>query len=602
MTSLKSLKLVISFILIFPIASAAQIASPDTPACNPKMAQMLVEQQVAESKSVTARPKRIKIQLRSADFLWSLDQPTARGYFIEAFSNAKEHFAEKGFEKANLQTTKSGSSSFAQMPDLRSDVIRAVATRDPELAKKFTDEVLSEFEKAAERDAMDKTREQDDLLGIAGQLAATDQELARHLYRRLMRLPLTQSWFWSLNSAARGNQVFADSIYAEALRNYRNGKPSRILYLSAYPFGADTIFGQGRNSFSAAPVPSFVPNAGLQRSFLYTFFARIASFTENPEELNQPPEKYSQPEAISMVTAMRDIEPIVMERFPDLLQQFTVARSQANAALTAEMRKDIESLEKSASRRSLTFEESIKELEEADGKGTLTDYMIAQILFQRRMRTDKHYAAYEPWIAKIKEEKPRVEVTNYYWFVRAQFAIREKRLAEVEKMAAKIPEVDHRSIVLFDLARIQLDSTNDAGAGFDLINGVSKLTRTAPNSVAKAKILFSLVSFYERVNHSLALDELGEAVRVVNQLEEPDLFQNWIYRQIAGKDFVFMASLSLPGDNFEGMFTELGKKDFESSLANVRSLDDKFLRTVAVIAVAKNCVQAKTPAVTKKQK
>ncbi len=578
------------------LSSAAQIASTETNACNPKMAQMLVEQQVAESKSVTARPKRIKILLRSADFLWPLDQPTARAYFIEAFTNAKEHFAEKGFERANVQKSQNGgSSTYTTLPDLRSDVIRAVSTRDPELAKKFADEVLAEFEKTVDRDVMNKTREQDDLLGLAGESAATNPDFARYLFRRVMRFPLTQSWFWSLNTAARRNQPLADSIYAEALRNYRNEKPGSLLNLSAYPFGIESNFGQ-RYSFTAAPIASFVPNVALQRSFLDTFFARVESFTGNPEELNAPVDQYSQPEATSMVTALRDMEPLIIERFPDMLQRFSVARSQANAALTAEMRKNIEDQEKSVSRSTRTFEECIKELEEADGKGKLTDYMIAQILFQRRMRTDEHYAKYEPWLAKMKEEKPRGEITNYYWFVRAQFAIREKRFAEAEKMAAKVVELDHRSILLLDLAKLQLDSTNDAGSGFEVINGVSKLTRTAPNSVAKVKVLFSLVGFYERINHSLALDELGEAIRVINQLDEPDLFQNWVYRQIAGKDFVFMSSISLPGDNFEGIFTEMGKKDFEMSLANARAFNDKYFRTISVIAIAKNCIQPKAPA------
>jgi hypothetical protein len=218
---------------------------------------MLVEQQVAEGKSVGARPKRVKILLRSADFLWPLDQPTARGYLLEAFTNAKEHFAEKGFERANEQKSKSGGSTFTSLPDLRSDVIRATAKRDPELAQKFTNEVLAEFEKAAERDGLDKTREQDDMLRLAGESAGTNPEFARHLYRRLMRYPLTQTWFWSLLSAARSDQSFADSIYAEALHNYRNEKPSRLLFLSAYPFGAPTIFGRDRITFAAAPISSF---------------------------------------------------------------------------------------------------------------------------------------------------------------------------------------------------------------------------------------------------------------------------------------------------------------------------------------------------------
>lgn len=390
-----------------------------------------------------------------------------------------------------------------------------------------------------------------------------------------------------------------DSLYAEVLQNYRNERPKRLLYLSAYPFGAEAIFGLDRSTFSSTPDAGFVSNPVLQRSFLSTFFARVNSFTSNPEELNQPPEKYAQPEVINMVTALRQIEPIVVERFPDMLDRSTAARAQAESALTAEMRKDIENLEKGASGRGRTFEERIKELEEADGKGTLTDAMIAQFTFSGRLKTDEQFKIFEPWIAKIKDEKLRGDVNSYFWFLRTQLATKEKRYAEAEKMAAKVPELDHRALLLFEIAKIQLDSTNDANAGFEILNGVSKLTRSAPNSVAKAQVLFSLVSFYERVNHSLALDELAEAVRVVNQLEEPNLFQSVIYRQITGKDFGYMAGLPLPGNNLEGMFTEMGKKDFEMSLANARAFNDKYFRTISVIAIAKNCIAVKPPSAPK---
>jgi tetratricopeptide (TPR) repeat protein len=554
---------------------------------------MLVEQQIAESKSVVARPKRIKILLRSADFLWPLDSQTARSYFIEAFANAKEHFKEKGFEQANVKASGSGGSkTFTTLPDMRTDVIKAVGKRDAELAKKFADEVLAEFEKASSgREGLDRTREQDDLLAFAADIAATDPELSRHFFRRVMKYPITQSWFWSLTAAARSNQAFADSIYAEAVRNYRNEKPSRLLVLSAYPFGATSTFGRSRSSFSSSPFEGFVPNPDLQRLFLETFFARIAAFTASPAEMNQPPEKYEYAEPIPMVTALRDFEPIVMERFPELLEQFGVARAQVNAALTGDMRNEIDNTDKNTAGQAVGFEARIKALEEAETKGKLTDTMIAQIVFSGRMGNEDEFKTYEPWIAKIKDEKLRGDVAGYFWFLRARLATKEKRYADTEKFAAKVPELDHRAILLFEIAKIQLDSANDAASGFEVLNGVSKLTRSAPNSVAKARILFNLSQYYERVNHSTALDELGEAIRVVNQLEDPDIFTNTVFRQIMGKDFGFMTAMSLPGNNFESMFTALGKKDFEISLANARSLDDKYFKTLAVIAIAKNCIQ-----------
>jgi hypothetical protein len=588
MTSSTRADFVVALICFASIASYAQVASTETPACNPKLAQMLVEQQVAESKSVTARPKRIKILLRSADFLWTLDPPTSRSYFAEAFANAKEHFAEKGFEKANEVKSKTGrASAYVPLPDLRADVIRSTAKRDPELAKKFIDEVLKEAEKATERNATDKGREQGDLMGLATELSATDKEFSRFLFRRMMRYPLSQDWVWALNGTARNGQAFADSIYDEALRNYRNEPPIRMLYLSAYPFGATSIFGLGGDSFSLAAIPGFTPNVGFQRAFLDALFARIAAVADDPAELNQASETFS---AVYVVTAMRDIEPIVVQRFPDMLQRFGVARAHANAAMTTEMRKDIENHEKMMGQWSTTFEESIKELEEADGKGTLTDNAVARLLFHQKIRTEKQFAAYEPWLAKIKEDKVRADSTGYFWFTRAKLAIKDRRFTDAEKMAAKVPELDHRAILLFEIAKLHLDSVNDAPTGFDMLNGISKLTRTAPNSVAKAQILLNLAQFYERVNHSVALDELAEAIRVVNRLDDPNLFETWVYRQIVGKDFAFMTSISLPGNNLEGMFTELGKKDFEMSLANARGFDDKYLRTIAIIATAQNCV------------
>lgn len=581
--------------------SFAQAPVPDVPACNPKVAQMLVEQQINESKSVVARPKWVMILLRSADFLWPLDPQAARTYFIEAWSNARAHFAEKGFEKADVQQNKSGGMTYRSIPDPRNDVIRAVGKHDSELAKKFAEEMMADYDKTAADRKDGSTRERDDLLRYAGEIAGTDPELARALYRRLMRYPLSMTWFSSLMSAAGKNQVLADTIYAEALRSYRGEVPSRLLYLSPYPFGAGSPYGRLRSMFNMSPPAGFVPNPELQRAFLDTFFARIASYTENPAEMNQGSGSSAADEGVAMVTAVQALEPIVRERFPEMLERLSSAYAQANSALTADGRKQIETMDPNPFAFSeLPFDEGIAQLEEAESKGKLTDKMVAQFIFQRRFDSDEKFAAYERWIAKIKNEKLRSGVGSYFYFLRSQLATKEKRFADGEKWAAKVPELDHRAVLLFEIVKAQRESAGDA-ASFDTLNSVSKLARSAPNSTAKIRVLFNLSEFYERVNHSTALDELGEAVRVTNQLEDPDLFTNFISRQFGGDDFSFMASIALPGGNFEGMFTALGKKDFEMALSNARSFDDKYFKTIAVIAIAKNCIQPK-PEVAKPKK
>ena len=593
-----------SLIIIFLSITSAfgQIPSAETTACNPKMAQALVEQQVAESKSVVERPKRIKILLRSGDFLWVVDQSRAREYFTEAYKTAAEHFAANGFEKKDIKKTGSGGGSvWSSLPDQRTEVIKAVSKRDPELARKFTEQMLADYDKAAaDRDQLDTDRELSDLMRFAVETIKTNPDVSRQMFRRVMRYPLIQNWFFILNQAAGQDQTFTDSIYLEALRNYANEKPHLLLYLSGYPFGRDRPYGASR--FSGGLPDGFVPNLNLQQVFLDIFFTRIGTFAANADETTRPADKYESPEAVYMVTSLREFEPILIERFPDLLQRFSVAQSQANALLTADMQKDITSRDKQATASALTFDERLKQFEEADVKGTLTDSMLGQMIFPGRINKEEEYKRFESWLLRIQDEKLRADVTSYFWFLRCQLAIKEARYAEAEKMAAKVPELDHRSLLLFDIAKKQLDSINDQGSAFDTLNGVSKLTRSAPNSVAKARVLLSLVQLYDRLNHTVALDELGEAIRVINQLDDPDLFDNYITRQIVGKDFASMASLPLPGGNFESLFTDMGKKDFEMSLANARALNDKYFRTIAVLAIAKNCVQLKPPAITKKAK
>ena len=68
----------------------AQVSSDQNQACNAEFARLLVAQQVEESKTVEETDKRVKILLRSADFLWKFEEDTARKYFAEAFQVVAE--------------------------------------------------------------------------------------------------------------------------------------------------------------------------------------------------------------------------------------------------------------------------------------------------------------------------------------------------------------------------------------------------------------------------------------------------------------------------------------------------------------------------------
>jgi len=577
-------------LLIASIPSLAQVAGIDSPVCNAKFAEILVEGQVMESKSVVEPVKRIKILIRAAEFLWKHDPPTARAYLAEAWKIANDRFKEIGFEKKDHAR-----GTYQQLPDQRMEVIRSIAKLDSEWAKKLSEQMLADYDKSKAERKGDETRELGELLRLAQASAKSNPELSRYLFRRVMKYPLYNHWFFNFHRLATDQIPFADSLYAEALTAYAKESPRRMLYLSAYPFASERIMGYEKFNLGSGKPETLAPNPTFERRFLNMFFDRIAQFAASEEEMNKPVEKYDVPEAVYMVSGLRDIEPLVIERHPDLLNRLGIAKSQAASLLTDAGRKQIDEKEKYNQKLGGTFDDRLADVKKADGEGKLTDYMILNLLTWGE-KTEEQFEEVESWLAKVKDEKVRRELTEYFWYLRSKLAINEKRFEDAEKYALKVPSMDLRALLGFDIATIHAKNETDTSALFDTLNRLSKLARTADNSVAKAQVLLGLANMYERVNHSVALDELGEAIRVTNGLKDPDIFASSFYRSIQGKDFGFMAGFSTPGYDLEKTFEELSKRDFEMSLTNAKTLDDKYFRTIAVIAVANNCAKNSKPA------
>jgi len=265
--------------------------------------------------------------------------------------------------------------------------------------------------------------------------------------------------------------------------------------------------------------------------------------------------------------------------------------------LNADGRKNIDEREKSKSKSKKSFDEMIAALEKADEEGKLTDAMILQVLISGLLKTEEQFKMLESWLDKISEMEGRNKSIDYFWFLRSQLATKEKRFADAQKYAVKVKEVDHQAILLFGIAEKQLEDVNDAATVYDTLADVGRMARKAEDSVAKAKVLLGLAHLYEKVNHTFAISELGEAVAVANRLKDADLQSRYSMLHIKVKDMGFGASLSTPGYDLENTFTTLSKNDFSLPLSNAKAIDDKFYRTIAVIAVAKNCIDRPKPKV-----
>ena len=153
-----------------------------------------------------------------------------------------------------------------------------------------------------------------------------------------------------------------------------------------------------------------------------------------------------------------------------------------------------------------------------------------------------------------------------------------------------MPEVEHQAILWFEIAEKQLGDINDSATAYQTLADVSKFARRAEDSVGKAQVLLGLANLYEKLNHSFAITELADAVTVINKVKDADLQSKYLLRYVQVRDMSFGASFSTPGYDLETTFGSLSKNDFSLPLSNAKAIDDKYYRTLAVIAIAKNCI------------
>lgn len=108
-----------------------------------------------------------------------------------------------------------------------------------------------------------------------------------------------------------------------------------------------------------------------------------------------------------------------------------------------------------------------------------------------------------------------------------------------------------------------------------------------------ARSLLALAYLYARVDTNRGVEELGNAVRTINALENPDFSRQFVMMKIEGKTFGSYASFQTPGFNPENAFREMGKLDFDGSLAQATAFTDKSLRALTTLAVIEPCFSHK---------
>lgn len=572
-----------SLFLCSNIAAQTSMENTSVKQCDGLLAGQIVEQQAAESKAIEETDRRLDVLIRIADFLWIQNEPSARGHFAEAYQIAQDRFREREVER-----TKEKKVTFSK-PDFRFKVINAIIKHDSEWAKRLSNNILKEFDEKQKTDSTGPNdalseSEVEQILNVAAANAKDNPELALSLARRVMRYPLTASWYFNLYIMAGGNQQLADTVYSELLNVHADAQVYRLLFLSAYPFGRDRIFGIEKYSLGMDVPAKFSPNFQLKIQFLNTLIRRVLTLT--PENTSESLHTHT-PETAIALFAMTEIEPLVTQQFPDLVPAVWRAKIHANSIIPNNVLDEANTRNDFGQNLSKSFDAKLKDIEDADEHGKLTDRDIINLITSAK--AEKEFAAAGKWLDRIREGSTREGAENYFYFQRSKLAAQENRFTEARRYADRVNTLQHRAVLLLAIAEARLTDPSSQQEIVELLLEVDKAANKSPNSLEKAQVYLTLASQYAKFDQFSAYNSLSNAIRTANKLNNPNLFATSQIQEIVGKKFSYFITYEVPGFDMNKVFHQISQKDFQGALMQARSFSDKYFIALATLAVVKNC-------------
>lgn len=584
-----SQKIILCFLaaMVVCLTSVAQAQKrPASSLCTRDVALDTTKQQILFTRTFDNPVHRIAVLLRAADLLWPHDQDKALAAFMEALELAVQNFKERGDQIE--RTSKSRFAAVISVPDQRFTVINALAKRDPARARKVVEQMLQESvpetaDKPPSKNEY-KTPIAEKLLGVAMDLVSTDANGALTFARQSLRHPATMSLTPFCYSLARVDRQAADRFYLDALATYSKSPMDQFLYLSAYPFGNTRDAGELPGSMFYAVPENYTVNAAVQRAFMQVLLARA----EGAAVDGVPDNRY--PDAAQIWFALTRLEKQVQDNLPDLAEPVARVKDRLFASLNPGMQQNVTGQIASDNAPSKSFDEQVERAEKMDNPARRDQLLSSAVTSSAKDQpVDKVLSV----IDKISENAVRESLLNWFYYFRAQALIASKDLVEAKKFASKVTELDQRAYLFTRIAEESLKADEDQTVARQVLDEVAQAVSKAPKTIVSARALLALAYLYAKFDVNRGIEELANAVKTINALESPDFSRQFVIMKIEGKTFGSFATVQTPGFNPENAFREMGKLDFDGSLAQATTFADKSLRALTTLAVIEPCFATK---------
>jgi hypothetical protein len=562
--------------------------------CDKSRAIDLTEKQIESGRSLEKTASAIAVMVKAADLLWPYKQKKARSTFSDAFSMAQRDYEEKGD-----QTRMDGTLTM-EVPDQRFVVLATISKRDQALAKQLVDALpdysTSAGSQSSETEKVKRSSPADKILNLAMGLDSTNRQAAMGLVRSTFRYPVSYNLSSYLFKVASDDRRTADTLFYEAMSNYSSGTVNDLLYLSPYAFGVRQTIGPPRGSSTLySPPTGFESTPQIESIFLKAFFMTCSHQLGEVQPPVAGAPKFGTTVEEQIVSAVSAVEPIVLERYPELIGQVTMLKAQASATMTDPARRQADDYGKTLfgggpPREQLSFEKRIENLEKIADPNRRDAQLIATLT---HLGTAEPVEAVVKAAEKVTDKEAARQLINWIYFSYTQKLINDGSLAEATKLAQKVDEIDQRATLLAQIAARSLDSKMDRTQAAEALEAAYAAANKAPDSDAKARALLGVAALFSRMDRLRSSETMATAIKTINNLKEPDLFSKYIFRRIDSKRSSTYASASAPDFTIEGSFAQYGAEDFDGALWAAQKLEDKYLRAISILSLTTACLDSR---------
>jgi hypothetical protein len=317
--------------------------------------------------------------------------------------------------------------------------------------------------------------------------------------------------------------------------------------------------------------------------FTQKLLFRIQASLEAPVDNS---ENYRLSDLGQMWLALSRLEAQIAAHLPDLADASVQAKAKIFSLLNPASQRRLSGTIDRENRPKKTFDELVEAAEKLTDVGIRDRDLTMAITGSSKDETIERVMGV---IDKISDGSVRDSLTNWFYFFRSQALTRDKKFAEARQLAARVVELDQRAYLFSQIAEASLKENEDQTQAREVLNEIAEAAAKAPKTIVTARALLALAYLYAKIDANRGIEELANAVRVINSIENPDFSMQFVMMKIEGKTFGSYAAFSTPGFNPEKAFSDIGKLDFDGTLSQAATLTDKGLRSLTTMAVVEPC-------------